>query len=318
VLLPTLRRVGWRWRWNFHWRHEAVLRIAHLAKWTVIYVVANQVGLLIVIVIAYGLRGGDYSAYLVAFVIFQLPHAIFAVSVFTAILPGMSARFAAGDLPRYRGLLSHGIRLNAAVIIPAALGYIALSIPIVRLLFQRGAVGPGDVRLIASVLVAFSIGMFPFSLFQLMLRAFYAMQDTRTPAIINIAAVTVNTLANLLLVFALDLGVQGLALGYAVAYLFAAGASLVILRRRTGRLDERRILGTILRVTVAAAVTAVAARLVAEALGRIVGVAGIGSQAVQVFGAVLAGMLVFAVAALILRIEEVDTVRRTVMARMRR
>lgn len=318
VLLPALRRLGWRWRWSWGWRHEAVLRIAHLAKWTVIYVAANQIGLLIVIVIAYGLRDGDYSAYVVAFVLFQLPHAIFAVSVFTAILPGMSSRFASGDLAGYRALLSRGIRLNATVIVPAALGYIALAGPIVRLLFERGATGPAEAGLIASVLVAFSIGMLPFSLFQLMLRAFYAMQDTRTPALINIAAVTVNTVANLLFVFVLDLGVQGLALGYAVGYAFAATAAIVIVRRRAGRLDGRRTLGTVARVSVAAAIGAVAARLVADAIARGLGISAVGEQAVQVFGAVLAGMLVFGISALILRIEEVDTVRRTVMARFRR
>jgi putative peptidoglycan lipid II flippase len=318
VLIPALRGLGWRWRWNLRWRHEAVLRIAHLAKWTVLYVAANQIGLLIVIVIAYGLRDGDYSAYVVAFVLFQLPHAIFAVSVFTAILPGMSSRFAARDLAGYRSLLSRGVRLNATIIVPAALGYIALAGPIVRLLFERGATGPAEARLIASVLVAFSLGMLPFSLFQLMLRAFYAMQDTRTPALINFAAVGANIVANLLFVLVLDLGVQGLALGYAVGYAVAAAASIVIVRRRTGRLETRRTLATVARVTAAAAVAAIAARLVADAIGRSLGTAAAPQQAVQVFGAVLVGMLVFGISALILRIEEVDTVRRTVTARFRR
>jgi putative peptidoglycan lipid II flippase len=318
VLLPALRRGGWRWRWNFHWRHEAVLRIAHLAKWTIVYVAVNQVGLLIVIVIAYGLGDGDYTAYVVAFVIFQLPHAIFAVSVFTAILPGMSASFAAGDTAGYRTLLSRGIRLNAAVILPAALGYIALAVPIVRLLFERGAVDPGEARLVASILVAFAVGMFPFSLFQLLLRAFYAMQDTRTPALINVGAVTVNLLANLALVFALGLGVQGLALGYAAAYAFAAALSLLLIRRRLGSLDARAILSTIARVLVASAASAGAAWVVSDAVSRAVDTGAVSGQALQVSAGVITGVLVFVVAALILRIEEVDTVKRTVMARFHR
>ena len=318
VLLPALRRLGWRWRWNFHWRHEAVLRIAHLAKWTIVYVAVNQIGLLIVIVIAYGLGDGDYTAYVVAFVIFQLPHAIFAVSVFTAILPGMSASFAAGDLASYGTLLSRGIRLNAVVIVPAALGYIALALPIVRLLFERGAVDPAEARLVASILVAFSVGMFPFSLFQLLLRAFYAMQDTRTPALINVGAVAVNIVANLALVFALDLGVQGLALGYAAAYTFAATLSLVVIRRRVGRLDGRATLGTIARVVAASLASAGAARLVADAVGRAVGTASVSGQAIQVFAGVTTGVLVFIASALILRIEEVDTVKRAIMARFHR
>ena len=250
--------------------------------------------------------------------IFQLPHAIFAVSVFTAILPGMSASFAAGDSASYGTLLSRGIRLNAVVILPAALGYIALAVPIVRLLFERGAVDPAEARLVASILVAFSVGMFPFSLFQLLLRAFYAMQDTRTPALINVGAVTVNIVANLALVFALDLGVQGLALGYAAAYAFAATLSLVVIRRRVGRLDGRATLGTIARVVAASVASAAAARLVADAVGRAVGIASVSGQAIQVFAGVTTGVLVFVASALILRIEEVDTVKRAIMARFHR
>jgi putative peptidoglycan lipid II flippase len=315
VLVPFLRRLGWRWRWNFRWRHEAVTRIAHLAKWTVVYVVANQIGLLIIIVIATGLTKGDYTAYVVAFIVFQLPHAIFAVSIFTAILPGMSGRWVDRDVAGYRALLTQGIRTNALILIPAALGYIALALPIVRLLFQHGATDASGGRLIASILVAFAVGLFPFSLFQLMLRAFYAMQDSRTPALINIAAVVVNTAANLLFVFVFDLGIQGLALGYSTGYAFAAGTALVLIRRRTGDLDGRRTLATIARITVAGVIAAVAARGVASLLADAISTTTLGGQFVQVFGAVAVGVLVFVLSALILRIEEVDTVKRAIMAK---
>jgi putative peptidoglycan lipid II flippase len=179
-------------------------------------------------------------------------------------------------------------------------------------------VDPAEARLVASILVAFSVGMFPFSLFQLLLRAFYAMQDTRTPALINVGAVAVNILANLALVFAFGLGVQGLALGYAAAYTFAAALSLVVIRRRIGRLDGRAILGTIARVLAASVASAAAARLAADAVGRAVGTANVSGQAIQVFAGVITGVLVFVASALILRIEEVDTVKRAIMARFHR
>jgi putative peptidoglycan lipid II flippase len=318
VLLPVLRRTGWRWRWNVRWRHPAVTRIAHLAKWTVVYVVANQIALLIVIRIAVGLGKGPYSAYLVAFVVFQLPHAIFAVSIFTAVLPGMSSRWADGDLAGYRSLLSQSIRANAAIIIPSAFGYIAIALPIVRLLFQHGETGASDARLIASALVPFAIALFPFSLFQLLLRAFYAMQDTRTPALINIGAALVSVLVNLALVYGAGLGVQGLALGYAAGYTFASVVSLALIRRRTHGLDGRRTLVTIAKVLVAGACTALAARLAATGVAASISAVGTAGRALQVLAAVAAGVLVFAIAALILRIEDVDTIRRATMARVRR
>jgi putative peptidoglycan lipid II flippase len=318
ALWPSLRRIGWRWRWDFRWGHEAVGRIAHLAKWTAIYVVLNQIGLLIVIRLAYLGGRGDYSAYIVAFTMFQLPHAIFAVSIFTALLPAMAGRWSDGDTGGYRTLLSQGIRTNAAIIIPAVAGYIALALPIVRLLFQRGETTPQDAELIASVLVPMALGLFPFSLFQLLLRAFYGMQDTRTPALINIGAVGVQIGTSLVLYFAFDLGVQGLAVALAAAYAFASSMALWIIRRRIHGADGRRVGGMLMRVLAAAAATGIAAWGAAAITESLVGATGIGARWLIVVAGVGAGLLVFGLSALILRIEEVDTVRRGLMARLRR
>jgi putative peptidoglycan lipid II flippase len=317
ALWPSLRRTGWRWAWNFGFRHEAVSRIAHLAKWTVVYVAVNQIGLLIVIKIATREQGDFTAAWAFAFILFQLPHAIFAVSVFTALLPRMSARWAEGDVAGYRSLLGEGIRLTAAVLIPASFGYLALSLPITRLLFAYGNTSEASAELIASALVPFALGLFPFSLFQLLLRAFYAQKDSRTPALINIAAMTVTTGMNLFLYFVVDLGVQGLALGFSIGYWFATTVALVVLRRRIGRLEGRRTLDTVGRVVVASALTGAAAWAVATWIGEAVDLTSFGGRALQVFSAVGVGVLVFVGAALILRIDEVDTVKRTLTARFR-
>ncbi|MEX0753507.1 MAG: murein biosynthesis integral membrane protein MurJ [Actinomycetota bacterium] len=317
ALWPTLRRTGWRWRWNFRFRHEAVSRIAHLAKWTVVYVAVNQVGLFVVIKIATREQGDFTAAWAFAFILFQLPHAIFSVSVFTALLPRLSARWSANDVPGYRSLLGEGMRLTAVVLIPAAFGYLALSLPITRLLFAYGNTSEASAELIASALIPFAIGLFPFSLFQLLLRAFYAQKDSRTPALINVAAMAVTIAANLFLYFVLDLGVQGLALGFSVGYWFATAFALLVLRRRVGRLEGRRTLSTVGRVVGASAATGAVAWGVAIGLEELVPVTGFPSRALQVLGSVTAGVLVFVGAALILRIDEVDTVKETLTARFR-
>ena len=150
----------------------------------------------------------------------------------------MSGRWADDDVEGFRRLLSQGIRATAAIVIPAALGYLVLARPIVRLLLEHGPVTtPQSGDLVADVLVAFAIGLFPFSAFQLLLRAFYAMQDTRTPALVNLAAVAINVVADLVLFFGLDLGVQGLALGHAISYGFGSIALLLLIRRRLRGID---------------------------------------------------------------------------------
>jgi putative peptidoglycan lipid II flippase len=317
ALWPSVRATGFRFRWLPGFRDEAVRRIGRLATWVFVYVAANQVGYLIVIILAGPVTGG-YAAYAAAFILFQLPHAIFAVSIFTALLPAMSSRWAADDVDGYKDLLAQGIRATATILIPAALGYIVLARPIVRLLLEHGETLPASGDLVAEVLVYFSIGLFAFSAFQLLLRASYAMQDTRTPALLNVAAVAINIGANLLFIEVFDMGIPGLALGHATSYVFASTALFLLIRRRIGGIGGRRILASLARVVVAGAATAATAWVVAEAFDAWLGTTSLGTQAVQVLGAVAAGLLVFVASAAALRIEEVDLVRRQVVAGFRR
>lgn len=316
ALWPSLRATGFRFAWRPGWRDEAISRIVRLAGWVVVYVAANQAGYLVVILLALA-NQGDYAAYGYAFILFQLPHAIFTVSIVTALLPAMSSRWADGDTAGMRALLARGIRATGVILIPAALGYIAIGREIVRLLLEHGATEPRSGELVADVLALFAIGLFFFSAFQLLLRAFYAMQDTRTPALINIGSFLVNTAANLLFVLVFDLGVRGLALGHALSYVFSSGVALFVVARRLGGLRGERVGRSLGATLVAGALTALAAwgtvRLVEEWLG----VASLGAQAIQVVGAIAVGLGVFLVVALIFRLEEVDTVKRHVLARWR-
>jgi putative peptidoglycan lipid II flippase len=317
ALWPSVRATGFRFRWMPGFKDEAVRRIGRLATWVLVYVAANQIGYLIVIILAGPVTGG-YAAYAAAFILFQLPHAIFAVSIFTALLPAMSSRWAADDVEGYRDLLAQGIRATATILIPAALGYIVLARPIVRLLLEHGATRPASGDLVAQTLVYFAIGLFAFSAFQLLLRASYAMQDTRTPALLNVAAVAINIGANLLFFYTFDMGVPGLALGHATSYVFASTVLFLMIRRRIGGLGGRRIAASIGRILVAGVVTAATAWAVAEAFDRWLGTTSLGTQAVQVLGAIAAGLAVFLASAAALRIEEVDLVRKQVVAGWRR
>ena len=316
ALWPSVRATGFRFRWLGGIRDEAIVRIGRLATWVVVYVVANQLGYLVIVILAGGPTGG-YSSYAAAFILFQLPHAIFAVSILTALLPAMSSRWAAEDLDGYKALLSQGIRATATILIPAALGYLVLAKPIVRLLLEHGETTAVSAELVSEVLFAFAIGLFAFSAFQFLLRASYAMQDTRTPALVNVAAVTVNVLVDLLFFFVLDLGVPGLALGHAVSYWFASTVLLLLIRRRIGPIGGRRILASLVRILVAGLATAAVAWLVAEGFERWLGTTTIATQAAQVLGAVVAGLAVFVASAAALRIEEVGLVRRQIAARWR-
>jgi putative peptidoglycan lipid II flippase len=317
ALWPSLRSLGFRWHLRFDWNHPAVRRLGKLALWVVVYVVANQIAYIVIIVFTGTITDG-YQIYASAFILFQLPHAIVAVSIFTALLPPMSGRWAAGDIDGLRRLFSRGVRDTVVVIVPAALGYLALAVPIVSLLLQHGRADAADAENIAHTLQAFAVGLPFFSAFQLLTRTFYAMQDTRTPALVNVAAAVVNIAANLLYL-SFDWGVPGLALGHATSYAFATLVSLVVIRKRLGRIDGARIASTLVRVIPAGLLAAGAGFLASRGVSHVFdGATGTLVRLLEVSAGVVVGVLVFAMSALIVGIDEADEVKDAVLRRFRR
>ncbi len=324
ALWPSLRGTGFRFRWRFEPLDEAIGRLARLAGWVIVYVLANQIAYLVIIVLAGRVEGGQ-TVYPAAFILFQLPHSIVAVSIFTALLPSMSAGWVDRDIEGFVSRLSQGIRSTALLMIPAAAGYIVLATPITRLLLQRGRTSAADALQIAQTLQMFAAGLVFFSLFQLLSRAFYSMLDSRTPALVNIAAAVVNIGVDLWFVLGLGMGVRGLALGHALSYLFSSIACGWLLRRRLGKIDGVRIAVTLLKVLGASVATAAAAWMASWLVGRALPVAAaatglpaIAGRSAQVAAGVTAGLLVFVASAFTLRIREADVVREAVTGRFRR
>lgn len=315
VVLIALRRIGFRWRWTLDLRDRGFRQILRLARWAFVYVVANQLGYLVVVALA-ARRQGGYTAYTSAFIFFQLPYAVFAVSIMTALLPSLSSRWADDDVHMFRTQLVQGLRGTAFIVVPAAFGYLALAVPIVRLLLQHGVMRAQSTELLARMLQNFSVGLFSFCAFQLLLRAFYAMQDTRTPALINVGAVALNTAVNFL--YFRYLKVEGLALGHATAYTCAAVAAVIILRRRLGGLEGRRLLAALGRTLLGGLATGAAAYGVARWLGEAFGTTGLGPQLLQVGGGVVAGVLTFVAVAAAFRMQELALIAQMIRGRVHR
>ena len=306
VQWPFLRRIGFRYRWVWDVRDPAMRKMAALSAFTIGYVVVNQLRYLVTPVLAYGVKGG-YTAYTTAFIFFQLPHGVFAVSVITALLPQMSEHAVARDWDAFRSAVSRGIRLTAAVLLPATVGYLALAGPIVQLLLVHGVVkqGSDSQLLLTRVLTVFVLGLVSFSTFQLILRAFYALQDTRTVFRLNLVAAAVNVVLDLLLFSLLPTPwkVPGLAAGHGISYTVGAALLLSALSRRIGGIDAGRVMAAVVRMLAASLVMGVAAAAAAGATDRLLGPGLVADFAVVLAG-VLAGVVTYLAAARVLRIEE--------------
>jgi putative peptidoglycan lipid II flippase len=243
------------------------------------------------------------SAIEAAFRIYMLPQGIFSVAIATVLFPSMSRLAARGDLDALRSTVSLGLRQVGFTLLPASAIGAVLAVPVVRLLYERGAFGPDQTEVVAYALIAFSLGL-TFNGTMLMLnRAFFSLQSPWIP--------TWVALANLAFQVVLDiafyrLGVWGIPLATSLVNLAGTGALIVLFRRRIGSIDGRRLMDTYGRTLVASIVTGATAYGVWWALDDVLGDSG-WAQIAAVGIAVLAATAVFLVAARILRIRELDT-----------
>lgn len=276
ALLPALRAVGFRFRLRWDVRGVGLSRAARLAGWTFVYVLANQIAYLIIVRLASASRYvGAYTVYSYAFTLALLPYAVVAVSVITALMPQMSASAVDGRLGDVGVDLARGLKLSAVVLVPASFAAFALGPLAGAVLFAHRALSLSTGRLIGATLAAYAVGLVPFSAFQLQLRAFYAMADTRTPALVNIVLAVINIAADVVLFVVLPAREQvvGLALGSSISYIAGFAWLGALLRRRLGAPPGLHVTRSMVRLSVAAALATVAA----YAAARIVtGIAGLG------------------------------------------
>lgn len=338
VLVPVVRRTGYRYRPRFDWRGWGLGRAGGLAGWTLAFVAVNQLGYLVISRVLTGVDqraaeaglhvGVGLNAYTNAFLVFQLPHAVVTVSVVTAMLPRMSAAFTEGRLGAVRDDLSQGLRLVAVVVVPAAVAFLVLGPEIGTVLYGSAAGGAGSGRAIGEILAGFGLALVPFSAQYLLLRGFYAQDDTRTPFLVACVINVVNVAGSLLAAAVLPLTevATGLGVVYGLAYAVGWVLSLVLLRRRLSAdraealagepvLDDGRSLRLVVRVTLAASLAGLAAVVVVGVLERLIGT-GVGAALVTlvVAGAVLAvGYLALATR---MRVEELASLLAPVRSRL--
>ncbi|MFI1309019.1 murein biosynthesis integral membrane protein MurJ [Streptomyces albidoflavus] len=319
ALVPFARAAGFRFRPRFDWRGTGLGRSVHAAKWTLLFVLANQVALTVVTNFANAAdqelpqAGAGYTAYTYAQTIWLLPQSIVTVSLVTALLPRMSRAVAEGRLADLRADLTRGLRISGVVIVPTAFLFLALGPQIAALLFAHGAADAASVRPLGHMLQAFGPGLIAFSAQYLLLRGFYAFEDTRTPFFMAawIAGVDIALASACHLLLPARWAVVGMAGAYTLSYLAGLALTACLLRRRLGgRIGTGgpgRAYGKLLCAAVpAAGLGWAAARAVSGPDGP--GVAGTWSTAVALASGVFSTAVAYLLLARLLKVEEVRRV----------
>ncbi len=252
VLLPALRRSGFRFRWT--WGLDSRLKeFGGLALWILGYVAISQIGMVISTRVLTAAAPGGAAIYANAWLLFQLPYGVIGVSLLTAIMPRLSRAAADGDTEKLIGDLSLGSRLSTVMLVPISAVLTVGGAAIGVALFSYGNAGVANAERLGTALAFSAFGILPYALVMLQLRVFYAMKDARTPTLIMVVMTVVKV--PLLYMCADRLRpedvVVGVMLVNALTYVVGAVLGQMWLWVRLGRLQSMRVVRVIVQTVVA-------------------------------------------------------------------
>lgn len=256
VQLPSLGRVGFRFRPDFNWRDPGVRTILALMGPATIAASAVQVNVAVNSGFASALGDGPMTWLNIAFRLMQLPLGIFGVAIATVTLPLVSRSAALGNKAEFRGALAHAMRLVMLLTIPSAIGLVILAEPIIGLIYQHGRFTADATAHTAEALRFYAIGLVGYSAVKVLAPAFYALDKRNLPMLVSLGSIAVNFCLNWFFTFHLQLGHRGLALSTSLVAITNFLLLYILMRRLSGRLETGLMIRTLAKLLIAGALLA--------------------------------------------------------------
>lgn len=337
ILIPVLSRAGYRWRPRFDWRDQGLGKAGRLAGWTIGLVLVNQITYLVITRLAAqanvdaaaaGATAAGITTYQKAHLVFMLPHSVITISIVTALLPAISRLAHEGKLREIGQDIAGAMRIVAALIAPIAALLFVLGADVAVVLFGYGAATVEQATVMGDIVRVFMLGLLPFTLFYVLLRGFYSLEDTRTPFIVTVAFSAVMLalvvwLFSLLTGFGVDAAggpqIAAIAIGYVIAYWFGFALLWIWLARRLGGVESGTTIWVLLRLILASVVTVLVLVALRSLLTTETGIGDLspqGSSLVLIVILTGVGALLFFVLAWLLRVREVSRAVELVKGRL--
>lgn len=250
VQLPSLLKVGFRFRPDFRWNDAGVKMILALMGPAIVAASSVQVNVMINTMFASNLGDGPIFWLQIAFRLMQLPLGLFGVALGTVTLPVLARSIAAGRTVEFRQNLAKGMRLAFLLTIPSTLGLIVLAEPIISVLYQHGRFAVDQTMQAAAALKFYAIGLVAYSSMKVLVPAFYAMDRRTTPMYVSFVAIGVNLVLNWLFTFRLGLGHRGLALSTGCVAMINFGILYWLMRRETRRLETKALASLLIKLAI--------------------------------------------------------------------
>jgi len=314
LLIPTfdLRNTPFKFEWSFEWRNPDVRRVLLLMLPVTISLGLINFNMLINSLFGSLVSHESPAAIDKAFRVYQLPQGIFSVAIATVLFPTL-ARFAArGEMENLRATMANGMRQILFVLVPAAAAVLVLSVPMIRLIFQRGEFTPEQTTLVATALFWFAFSLPTNGLYLLQTRTFFSLQRPWMATGLAGFDLAVSVLGAAVLYK--PFGTGGIVAGTGIGTTAAVVAQAVVLRREFDGLELRRLFATTAKITLAAAALAAVAFGVWDVLDGALG-RGLFGQVVSLGAGLGLGLLTYLGLARLLRIAELDQIMRLVRRR---
>jgi putative peptidoglycan lipid II flippase len=304
IQVPSLYRVGFHYKPIISFTDPGVRKVISLMGPAVIGAAAVQVNVFVNNNFASYLENGAVSWLNYAFRLMYFPIGVFGVAIGTATLPSISRAAARSDLDEFRRTLASSLGLVFFLCIPSACGLAILSEPIIGMIYEHGQFSSFDTRQTAAALSFYAVGLAGYAAIRVLAPAFYALDDARTPMRISLLSIATNYTLNWLLVS--RFGHRGLALSTSGVALLNFALLFLLMRRKIHRVEGRRILRSLLKITLASAIMSVVCWFTYGQLVAAIGQARLIHQIINALAPITVGAVVFLAVCKLLKVAELD------------
>lgn len=299
LLIPFIHKEGYRYKFVIDIKDKHIKNMLYIALPVIIGVSVNQINVLVDRTIASRIVIGGLSVLSYANRLNGFALGLFVSTISTTMYPMISKMVVEDNIDGLKRIVSESIIVISLLVVPATIGSMIFSEPVVKILFGRGKFTLESISMTSSALFYYSIGMLGFGLRDILSRAFYSLQDTKTPMINAAIAMVMNIILNIVL--SKYMGIDGLALATSISAMFCTALLFISLRKKVGPFGMKDVAISFIKVLSASLVMGVIAKLSYDSLIKLIG-ANL-SLIVSIAGAVI----VYSIIIYFMRIKEVDT-----------
>lgn len=303
--VPFAIKAGYKYKLYIDIKDEYIKRMMYLIIPVLIGISVNQVNMLVDRTLASTLAEGSISALNYANKLNNFVIGLFISSVSAVIYPMLSKYSSEDNIEKFRYSVNKSISSVILLIIPISIGAIVLSVPIIRILFERGEFDSSATYITSIALVMYSIGMASFGINDLLGRVFYSIQDTKTPMINSAISMIINIILNFISIKYLK--IAGLALSTSISSIICMILLMISLNKKIGYFGQDKIIKTTYKSIFASGIMGVITYFSYNILYNLQG-DGYISEITSLCGSIIIGFLIYVVIIILLRVEEIDLI----------